>query len=236
MRFNNKINCTDCENGNCFIKKHCLENIEQTVTIHDNKFVNRYTKNQLIFMEGNFVDSINFIQSGRVKVFKKGAFGKDQIIRLISDGEILGHRGLSDAEKLSISATSITDSLICSFDKTFFFKLLKTTPELIFNLMLYFANELNHEENKLRDLSIFNVREKVAKALLIMINAYGLNEKNEINHAHELSRQDIAELVGLNSNQVTKILADLKEDNILETDNKTIKIINLNSLKEIVNI
>ncbi len=236
MRFNNKINCTDCENGNCFIKKHCLENIEQTVTIHDNKFVNRYTKNQLIFMEGNFVDSINFIQSGRVKVFKKGAFGKDQIIRLISDGEILGHRGLSDAEKLSISATSITDSLICSFDKTFFFKLLKTTPELTFNLMLYFANELNHEENKLRDLSIFNVREKVAKALLIMINAYGLNEKNEINHAHELSRQDIAELVGLNSNQVTKILADLKEDNILETDNKTIKIINLNSLKEIVNI
>lgn len=236
MRFNNKINCTDCENGNCFIKKHCLENIEQTVTIHDNKFVNRYTKNQLIFMEGNFVDSINFIQSGRVKVFKKGAFGKDQIIRLISDGEILGHRGLSDAEKLSISATSITDSLICSFDKTFFFKLLKTTPELTFNLMLYFANELNHEENKLRDLSIFNVREKVAKALLIMINAYGLNEKNEINHAHELSRQDIAELVGLNSNQVTKILADLKEDNILETDNKTIKIINLISLKEIVNI
>lgn len=236
MRFNNKINCIDCENGNCFIKKHCLENIEQTVIIHDNKFVNRYTKNQLIFMEGNFVDSINFIQSGRVKVFKKGAFGKDQIIRLISDGEILGHRGLSDAEKLNISATSITDSLICSFDKTFFFKLLKTTPELTFNLMLYFANELNHEENKLRDLSIFNVREKIAKALLIMINAYGLNEKNEINHAHELSRQDIAELVGLNSNQVTKILADLKEDNILETDNKTIKIINLNSLKEIVNI
>tara|TARA_R110002096_G_scaffold73653_15_gene174570 strand:+ start:4923 stop:5486 length:564 start_codon:yes stop_codon:yes gene_type:complete len=187
-------------------------------------------------MEGNFVDSINFIQSGRVKVFKKGAFGKDQIIRLISNGDIFGHRGLSDAEKFSISATSITDTMVCSFDKTFFFKLLKSTPELTFNLMLYFANELNQEEKKLRDLSIFNVREKVAKALLMMIDAYGLTKENEINHAHELSRQDIAELVGLNSNQVTKILADLKEDNILETDNKTIKIINLKKLKEIVNI
>lgn len=102
--------------------------------------------------------------------------------------------------------------------------------------MLYFANELNHEENKLRDLAIFNVREKVAKALITIIAAYGLNKENEINHAHELSRQDIAELVGLNSNQVTKILADLKEDNILETDNKKIKIINLKKLKEIVNI
>ena len=62
------------------------------------------------------------------------------------------------------------------------------------------------------------------------------SKENEINHTHELSRQDIAELVGLNSNQVTKILADLKEDNILETDNKKIKIINLKKLKEIVNI
>lgn len=79
MRFNNKINCIDCENGNCFIKKHCLENIEQTVIIHDNKFVNRYTKNQLIFMEGNFVDSINFIQSGRVKVFKKELLVKTKL-------------------------------------------------------------------------------------------------------------------------------------------------------------
>lgn len=236
MRFNNKINCVDCENTNCFIKKYCLINFEQVDKIHENKFINRYTKNQLIFMEGNFVDTINFIQSGRVKVFKKGAFGKDQIIRLISDGEILGHRGLSDAQKLNISATSITDSLICSFDKVFFFNLLKTTPELTFNLMLYFANELNHEENKVRDLSIFNVREKIAKALLTIISAYGLNKANEINHVHELSRQDIAELVGLNSNQVTKILADLKKDNILETNNKKIKIINLNKLKEIVNI
>ncbi|MDT8413137.1 MAG: Crp/Fnr family transcriptional regulator [Vicingaceae bacterium] len=236
MKFNNKINCIDCENSNCFIKKHCLENEIQSEKIHNNKFVNRYTKNQLIFMEGNFVDSINFIQSGRVKVFKKGAFGKDQIIRLISNGEILGHRGLSDAEKLTISATSITDSLICSFDKPFFFDLLKTIPELTLDLMLFFANELNHEETKVRDLSIFNVREKVAKALLIIINAYGLNEKNEINYIKELSRQDIAELVGLNSNQVTKVLADLKDDKIIETINKKIKITQLNKLKEIVNI
>lgn len=192
MRFNNKINCIDCENTNCFIKKHCLESIDQSDNIHENKFINRYTKNQLIFMEGNFVDSINFIQSGRVKVFKKGAFGKDQIIRLISNGDIFGHRGLSDAEKFSISATSITDTMVCSFDKTFFFKLLKSTPELTFNLMLYFANELNQEEKKLRDLSIFNVREKVAKALLMMIDAYGLTKENEINHAHELSRQDLS--------------------------------------------
>ena len=102
MRHNSKINCTDCVNTNCFIKKYCLTSSEQIEKIHENKYINKYSKGQLIFIEGNFIDSISFVFSGRVRVFKNGAFGKDQIIRLISDGDILGHRGLSETEKYSI--------------------------------------------------------------------------------------------------------------------------------------
>lgn len=236
MRHNSKINCTDCLNANCFIKKYCLTTSEQIERIHENKYINKYSKGQLIFIEGNFIDSISFVYNGRIKVFKKGAFGKDQIIRLISDGEILGHRGLSINEKYSISASALSESMICCFDKSFFFSLLENTPELTLNLMLFFADELSYEESKLRDLSIFNVREKVAKALLIIIKSFGLNEKNEINYINELNRQDIAELVGLNSNQVTKVLAEFKEENILQTTGKKIKITKFQNLKEIINI
>jgi CRP-like cAMP-binding protein len=236
MRHNSKINCTDCVNTNCFIKKYCLTSSEQIERIHENKYINKYSKGQLIFIEGNFIDSISFVFSGRVKVFKNGAFGKDQIIRLISDGDILGHRGLSDTEKYSISASAISEAMICCFDKPFFYELLKSTPELTFHLMLFFANELSYEESKLRDLSIFNVREKVAKALLIITKSFGLNDKNEINFMSEISRQDIAELVGLNSNQVTKVLADFKDEGMVETKGKKITIINKKKLEEIINL
>jgi len=233
------ILCSDCNNNNCFIKKFCLNlPLPTTIIINEKKMINYYKKKQRIFLEGNFVDRTYFIQSGIVKVYKDGAFNKNQTIRLSTNGEILGHRGLPNNQKqYPISADVISDSaIICFFEKSFFINLIEQSHKLAINLMFLFANELNTEESKLRDLSIFNVREKVAKALQIIIEAFGLNKKNEINYIENLSRQDIAELVGLNSNQVIKVLSDFKEDGIIECHKKSIRILNLKKFKEIISI
>lgn len=230
----NKISCLDCKNETCFIKKYCSISLMNEMDIQ--KIVNRYSKKQLIFHEGNATDGIYFIQSGKIKVFKDGAFNKNHIVRISSEGDFLGHRGFSSTNTYPVSAEAITDSHICFVGKKFFYKILEDTPKLTINLMLFLANELNYEEARLRDMSVFNVREKVAKALLILIEKLGLNYQLEINGIEDLSRQDIAELVGLNSNQVTKVLAEFKEDNIIETDNKKIKILDQKKLEEIISI
>lgn len=230
----NKISCFDCKNENCFIKKYC--SISLMNEMDTQKIVNRYSKKQLIFHEGNTTDGIYFIQSGKIKVFKNGAFNKNQIVRISSEGDFLGHRGFSSTNTYPVSAEAITESYICFVGKKFFYKILEDTPKLTINLMLFLANELNYEEARLRDMAVFNVREKVAKAILILIEKLGLNSQSEINNLEELSRQDIAELVGLNSNQVTKVLAEFKEDKIIETDNKKVKIINQKKLEEIISI
>lgn len=230
----NKISCFDCINENCFIKKYC--SISLMNEMDSQKIVNRYSKKQLVFHEGNTTDGIYFIQSGKIKVFKQGAFNKNQIVRISSDGDFLGHRGFSSTNTYPVSAESITDSMICFVGKKFFYKILEDTPKLTINLMLFLANELNYEEARLRDMAVFNVREKVAKAILILIEKLGLNNLSEINNIENLNRQDIAELVGLNSNQVTKVLAEFKEDNFIKTDKKKIKIINQKKLEEIISI
>ncbi len=230
----NKISCLDCKNETCFIKKYCSISLMNEMDIQ--KIVNRYSKKQLIFHEGNATDGIYFIQSGKIKVFKDGAFNKNHIVRISSEGDFLGHRGFSSTNTYPVSAEAITDSYICFVGKKFFYKILEDTPKLTINLMLFLANELNYEEARLRDMSVFNVREKVAKALLILIEKLGLNYQLEINGIEDLSRQDIAELVGLNSNQVTKVLAEFKEDNIIETDNKKIKILDQKKIEEIISI
>lgn len=230
----NKISCLDCKNETCFIKKYCSVLLMKEMDTE--KIVNRYSKKQLIFHEGNTTDGIYFVQSGKIKVFKNGAFNKNHIVRISSEGDFLGHRGFSSTNTYPVSAEALTDSLICFVGKKFFYKILEDTPKLTINLMLFLANELNYEEARLRDMSIFNVREKVAKALLILIEKFGLNNELNIIGIEELNRQDIAELVGLNSNQVTKVLAEFKEDNIIETDNKKIKILNQKKLEIIISI
>lgn len=230
----NKTSCLDCFNENCFIKKYCSISLMNEMGIV--KIINRYSKKQLVFHEGSATDGIYFILSGKIKVFKKGAFNKNQIVRISSEGDFLGHRGFSSTNTYPVSAEAITVSTICFVSKNFFYKILEETPKFTINLMLFLANELNYEESRLRDMAVFNVREKVAKALLILVDKLGTNSSHEINNIEDLSRQDIAELVGLNSNQVTKVLAEFKEDKVLEIDGKKIKVLQQKKLEEIVSI
>jgi CRP-like cAMP-binding protein len=231
---NNKVSCLDCENNNCFIKKYSPISIIDDV--NKNKMISRLSKKQHVFFEGNENPGIYFVKSGIVKVYKNGAFNKDQIIRFSLNGEILGHRGLRKTNIFSVSAQTLTEAEICFFTREYFFYLLEKVPQLTINLMLFYAEELNQEESKLRDMAIFNVREKVAKAILTLAQRFGLKENKEIMHIEKLSRQDISELVGLTSNQVTKVLADFKSENLIEIDGKKIRLTNIIEIEKIVAI
>lgn len=230
----NVTSCFDCVNTNCFIKKYCSESLLKEMD--KTKIINRFSKKQMIFHEGNPTDGIYFILKGTIKIFKKGAFEKNQIVRISTDGDFIGHRGFSTNNCYPVSAESITESLLCFVNKQFFLKILEETPKLTANLMLFLADEINLKESNLRDMAIFNVREKVAKALLMVAEKMGTRDDGEINQIEDFSRQDIAELVGLNSNQVTKVLAEFKADCIIETENKKIRILNKKELLKIVSI
>ncbi|MCB9361074.1 MAG: Crp/Fnr family transcriptional regulator [Flavobacteriales bacterium] len=231
---NNRDSCLNCENNNCFIKRYSPISIIDDV--NKNKMVSRFPRKQHIFHEGNENPGIFFVKSGVVKVYKNGAFNKDQIIRFSLNGEILGHRGLQKSTIFSVSAQTLTESEVCFFTREYFFYLLEKVPQLTINLMLFYAEELNQEESKLRDMAIFNVREKVAKALLTLVERFGLKTNKEIKYIEKLSRQDIAELVGLTSNQVTKVLADFKSENLIEIEGKKIRLAKKPEMENIIAI
>jgi CRP-like cAMP-binding protein len=231
---NGKVSCLNCENNNCFIKKYSPISIIDDV--NKNKVINRLPKKQHVFFEGNENTGIFFVKSGMVKVFKNGAFNKDQIIRFSLDGDILGHRGLPKPHVFTVSAETVVDSEICFFTREYFFYLLEKVPQMAIELMLFYAGELNQEETKLRDMAIFTVREKVAKALLFFEERFGVESNLEIKYIEKLSRQDIAELVGLTSNQVTKVLADFKSENLIEIEGKKIRLMNKIEIEKIVAI
>lgn len=227
-----KTSCLDCHNLDCLIKRSCSPS--ELASVELKKTAYKIRKKQPIFQEDNESHNMYFVHSGIIKIFKTGAFNKDQIVRFSVAGNILGHRGFIPQNVYPISAQAMTEAEICLFTKEYFFKLLEKTPILSTNLVLVFAKELYHEETKLRDMTIFNVREKVAKALLLLIEKFGLNEASEIVGVEVLSRQDIAEFVGLTSNQITKVLSEFKGDKLIETNGKKIKILSKIKLEDIV--
>ncbi len=228
----NNASCLDCPNENCFIKKHCSEPILREMD--SNKIVNRYTKKQFIFHEGNTTDGIYFVLSGKIKLFKTGGANKNQMINIAKNGDFLGHRSFATSKAYPVSAEAITASNTCFISKQFFYKILEETPKMALDIMLFLADELNYKESRLRDMANFSVREKVAKMLITLIDKFGLNEQSEIIDIENISRQDMAELAGLNSNQVTKLLANFRDENIIQINNKKIKIININALEKVI--
>ncbi len=217
-----------CETINAFLSqpfsKKSLDLINEYGTII------RCEKGQHIFYEGESVEGIFFVLSGMIKIFKSGLNGKQQIIRLAKPNDIIGHRGLGGKNIYPIGAEAIEDSKVCFIETQLFFEILRNDSEFAIWLILFYAEELKNTETRIRDQAQMSIREKIADAIMMIAKAYGIDARNFLKA--QLSRGDIADLAGTNNEQVSRFLSEFEQDNIIELKGKTIKILNLELLKD----
>lgn len=226
------VNCTECTNLNCSLLVNC--NQEWLKYINEKKTVLFYKKRQRIIFERGPVDGVYFLLSGKVKVYKSGNDDRQQIVRLCTDGDILGHRGIN-RDFYPISAMTLEDSYICMLPIEDFKFALKSNPELTYNLMLFVSEELYLAEELIKHLVQLPVREKIADALLRIKNTFN-PAPSDPSLGASLTRQDIADLAGTTKEQVSRDLANFKEEGIIELDGKEIRILDLMRLKRIINV
>jgi CRP-like cAMP-binding protein len=175
---------------------------------------------------------IYFIYQGKVKVTISGANDKEQIVRLAKEGHILGHRGYG-GESYPIGAEALEDSSICFVTNELLYDTFITNPEFTYHLMMFYSRELRKSEQRIKYLAQMNVREKVAFALIYLVDTFGLNQTEKtLNIA--LSRNEIGSIIGINADQVSREISKLKKDNVLNTKGKKIIINNFDQLQEII--
>lgn len=201
--------------------------------LNKRKTIIRIKKNQIIFEEGDEVHDIMFIQSGVVKVFKPGILNRIQIVRFSSTGDILGHRGLNTTH-YPVSAIAVEDCIVCKYPRDYFLDLIKTNMNLAVRLMFFYADELTKSEIRERNLAQMNVRGKVADVLLSLKEKFGVDE-NKLLKIY-LSRQDMADYAGTTKEQVSKVLSEFNQENIIAVDSKRIHILNPSQLSKLRSI
>ncbi|AOW20357.1 Crp/Fnr family transcriptional regulator [Urechidicola croceus] len=206
------------------VSKNYLFEIQDSITIIQCK------KGQQFVMEGAPVNGLFFICKGRAKVLKTGIYGKEQILRFVKEGEIVGHRGFGTRKKYGISAVALEDIVLCNFSNEVLEKMLKEIPTLTYNLMLFYAEELNKSENKVKAFAQMTVKEKVIDTLIYLHRKFGQNPKGYLNLV--LSRKEIADFAGTSDEQVIRILSTLKKENQIFTSGKRIGISNIDLLKK----
>ncbi len=220
------ISCNTCENAKCLMKKNIASKIVLDFS-YEKTDIN-CKKGQQFIMEGAPVNGLFFILKGKVKVFRTGINGREQIVRFAKEGEIIGHRGFGTEEYYSISAVALENTTLCYFSKNLLQYALKEDASFTYDLMLFYANELNKSEAKVKSISQMTVRERVIDTLLYVNRKFGqLNGYINL----QLSRKEYADYAGTTEEQVIRILSVLKKENLVIAKGKRIGIPDVKLLK-----
>ncbi|AFD07038.1 Crp/Fnr family transcriptional regulator [Solitalea canadensis] len=219
-----------CDMSSCFLCKYCIKEWLPAVESHKKNF--DYKKGEVIFKEGDPVEGIYFVYKGKVKVHQKWGEDKELIIRFANSGSVFGHRGLGKYTSYPISATAIEPTTVCYISKDFFLATLKVNPNLLFETMLFYSNELQISEQKMKNLMHMSVKGRVANALLSLIDTFDLDERKFLRAT--LSRQDIASYAGTTYETAFRIMSEFVSDRAVIIEGKKIGIVNVDYLKEVV--
>ena len=227
------INCSQCPHRHGSIFCNTEENVLDELS--DTKSCIMFRKGETIFHEGGHGFGIYCINSGKIKLSITGEEGKEQIVRMAKKGDVLGYRAVISNERYGASAVALEDSNICFIPKEQFLQALKTDGNLGFETLKLLSHQLKEAEQKLTHLAQKPVRERLAESLLFLKETYGYDGESQ-SISVQLSREDIANLVGTATETAIRILSEMNRDKIIDLNGKKISILNEKELARIANV
>ncbi len=225
--------CETCEARLDTIFKELPKEDLEKLSLH--KGCNFHKSGQHLFHEGDYPAGLYCINRGKVKLYKTGNDGKEQITRLAKEGDVVGYRSLISGEPYSASAAVMEDATICFIPKNAFLNLLKDSQSFNMHVMELLAQDLRKAEQRELSLAQKPVKERLAEALLMLKEFFG-TEVDGSTIKGTLTREDIANIVGTATETVIRLLSELKGRNIIELEGKKIKILNYQALLRITHV
>lgn len=207
-------------------------NKDELRTLVEAKTSKRGKKGETIFREGENIRGIFCVRNGVSKLSKTSANGKEQILKLVAKGKILGQTSVFSKESANLSATALDDMDVCFIPKTSIKGILNRNPNFAFELLEQMANDLKEADNLIINMSHRTVRQRIATALLHLKNNFGEDSDGFLRL--NLSREDMANLVGTATESCIRIISEFKQKGWLHTSGKKISISKTKKLQELV--
>ncbi len=183
-----------------------------------------FRKGEMMFDEQETPRTVFYIVNGTAKLSKLGAYGKEQILRFIKDGDMIGYRSLLCGENFQAKAEAMTDIDALMIPSDLFMHLLEVDGKLSFVMLQKVAFELGESSNTITFLAQKTVRERLAEILLLLEQKLGTDPEGFINIS--LTREEIANIIGTATESAIRLISEFKQDSLIETEGRNIKILN----------
>jgi len=201
--------------------------------LEQNKDVIKYAKGEYVFREGEPAKRLKIIMRGKAKVFFTYKTGREQIVRLAANGQIVGHRGFGGDHFYSVSCKTLEETAIAHVPLELFQEALIANNHFCYHFMMFFAEELRASESLLKSFTNLDVRQRMAEALIYNLKTFGYDRKRKKTLSHALSRKDFSSLIGATYESVVRVLSDFDKSGVIQIVNKDIKILKSRELGKI---
>ena len=204
--------------------------------ITEHKVASTYKKGQTLFIQGNHPYGLFCISKGNIKLTKVGPDGKESIVRLVTGGDVLGHRSLFTDDNYGATATAMDDVEVCSLDRKYILGVMQNNPSVSMQIINKLSRDMGIAEAKLTSLHQKNVRERLAELLLSLKVSHGVKDGNRIKIDMKLTREEMATMIGTANETLIRFMTEFKEAGILTQEGKVIYITNEEELLNWANL
>jgi len=192
----------------------------------------QYEKGELILVDGAECDSLIIINTGKTKAFKDTADGKEQILYIFSEGDFFGEKNLLGKQTATYNVGALEETHVCMIRKNDFRQLLREHPDIGFKVMEELSGRMDRLESSIENMGTRSVEARVGAVLLEFSQKYGRPHQKGILFELPLSREGIANYIGVARETVSRKMSLLSDEKIIEmVGNKKIIILDMIALK-----
>jgi len=202
--------------------------IEQLKTIY---FQRNYKKDEVIFFEGESGEGLFLIKEGKVKIVKMGEDGEEQILDIYGEREIFAEIFMFDSGPYPATAIAMEDSVIYLIETKKIKLLMQKYPEITLKIIKLITDRLRRAQKSVHSLGLKNARSRTAGLLLYLAEKHGEKTNNKIMINMEISQQEMASMIGITRETISRILNKFRKNGYIKTSRKNIYIIDKDKLK-----
>jgi len=185
-----------------------------------------FSRQQTVYTEGQPGDQLYIIASGKIKLGRRSTDGRHHLLAIMGPAEMFGELSIFDPGPRSSTATALTDVSAVSMDRTVVWEWLADHPEIAERLLRTLARRLRRTDHDHSDLIFTDVPARVAKLLLRLAQQFGSQEDGDTRLTHDLTQEEIAQLVGSSRETVNKVLTDFHRRGWIRGNGKSLLITN----------
>ncbi len=218
----------------CIIKRfNALKTLtqEELETFSSHKTSLIIKKGENLMTEGNSINGLYCIRDGKAKLTKLNTNGKEQIIKFVKAGDILGHRSILSEELVGLNAVALEDMHVCFIPKGDILDTIRENNNFSLHMMRNISHQLNEANTSISQMAQKPVKDRLAETLLHLEEMFGVDNEGCIDVG--LTREEIANTIGTATESAIRLLSNLKKDGVIDLIGKKIKIVNKNTLKNL---